>query len=96
MSAGCGRRGFPRSRRSISSTFSFQLRSTGSYSANSILAFVERTDNLILLGPPGTGKTMLAVGIKEFRTERGLIPKFFGAKMYERNRMLFTEADQFA
>jgi DNA replication protein DnaC len=28
------------------------------------LAFVERVDNLILLGPPATGKTMLAVGIK--------------------------------
>ena len=43
------------------------------------LAFVERRENVILLGPSGTGKTHLAIGLGLRATERGYKTRFITA-----------------
>lgn len=43
------------------------------------LAFVERRENVILLGPSGTGKTHLAIGLGVRATERGFKVRFITA-----------------
>lgn len=43
------------------------------------LAFIERRENVILLGPSGTGKTHLAIGLGVRATERGFKVRFITA-----------------
>jgi DNA replication protein DnaC len=43
------------------------------------LAFVERRENVILLGPSGTGKTHIAIGLGVKATERGYKVRFITA-----------------
>ena len=51
--------------------FSFQL-SIGQIDELATLAFAARAENIILLGPPGVGKTHLAVGISMKALKAGL------------------------
>jgi DNA replication protein DnaC len=43
------------------------------------LAFVERGENLVLLGPSGVGKTHLAIALGYLATQRGYKTRFFSA-----------------
>ena len=43
------------------------------------LSFVERTENVVLLGPSGTGKTHLAIALGYLATQRGWKVRFTSA-----------------
>jgi len=43
------------------------------------LAFIERTENIILLGPSGVGKTHLAIALGNEATQRGIKARFITA-----------------
>ena len=43
------------------------------------LAFVERTENVVFLGPSGVGKTHLAIALGYLATQRGYKTRFFSA-----------------
>jgi DNA replication protein DnaC len=43
------------------------------------LAFVERAENVVLLGPSGVGKTHLAIALGYLATQRGYKTRFFSA-----------------
>ena len=54
------------------------------------LAFVERAENVVLLGPSGVGKTRLAIALGYLATQKGYKTRFFSAA----NLVLMLEAAQ--
>jgi len=44
------------------------------------LQFIERADNLVLIGPPGTGKTGLAIGLLRAAVVNGYRARFYNAQ----------------
>src|SRR5208282_4628394 len=54
------------------------------------LAFVERAENVVFLGPSGVGKTHLAIALGYLATQRGYKTRFFSAA----DLMLMLEAAQ--
>jgi DNA replication protein DnaC len=44
------------------------------------LQFIERADNLVLIGPPGTGKTGLAIGLLRQAVVNGYRARFYNAQ----------------
>lgn len=44
------------------------------------LQFIERADNLVLVGPPGTGKTGLAIGLLRAAVVNGYRARFYNAQ----------------
>ena len=54
------------------------------------LAFVERAENVVFLGPPGVGKTHLAIALGYLATQQGYKTRFFTAA----DLLLMVEAAQ--
>src|SRR5216684_4040163 len=64
------------------------------------LAFVERAENVVFLGPSGVGKTHLAIALGYLATQKGYKTRFFSAadlvlmleaaQRYERGSMILT------